>query len=161
MSYQAVGVTGNTSFNKIPEYARDYKKEYLFIIGLDKKLRSFIGIKDKDKFSSSKADRIKGQFDKFVKAQEKGRLKKDISNLHLKLTDVNYIVMLECELDNYGDLFYGFEAYPIYTNENDRIKFNEFLESFLEFKEQLKTEEESDIKYNYDFIDSDSDSDIF
>ena len=28
MSYQTVGVS---SINKIPEYAREYKKEYLFI----------------------------------------------------------------------------------------------------------------------------------
>ena len=30
------------STNKIPEYARDYKKEYLFIIGLDKELKYFV-----------------------------------------------------------------------------------------------------------------------
>ena len=30
MSYQSVCVTGVTSFNKIPEYARDFKNEYLF-----------------------------------------------------------------------------------------------------------------------------------
>ena len=42
MSYQSVGVTGVTSFNKIPEYAREYKKEYLFIIGLDKELEFYI-----------------------------------------------------------------------------------------------------------------------
>ena len=28
MSYQTVGVTGFTSFNKISEYAREYKREY-------------------------------------------------------------------------------------------------------------------------------------
>ena len=34
MSYQTVGVSGFTSINKIPEYAKDFKKEYLFIRGL-------------------------------------------------------------------------------------------------------------------------------
>ena len=30
------------STNKIPAYARDYKKEYLFIIGLDKEFKYFV-----------------------------------------------------------------------------------------------------------------------
>ena len=34
MSYQTVGVSGLTSSNKIPEYAREYKREYQFIRGL-------------------------------------------------------------------------------------------------------------------------------
>ena len=32
MSYQKVGVSGFTSFDKIPEYAREYKINYLKII---------------------------------------------------------------------------------------------------------------------------------
>ena len=86
MSYQTVGVTGVTSSNKIPEYAREYKKEWLFIRGINKELESFIRIHDPEgkKFSSPKADRIKSCFNRFVKAQENGRLKKDISHLLLK-----------------------------------------------------------------------------
>ena len=30
------------STNKIPPYARDYKKEYLFIIGLNKEFKYFV-----------------------------------------------------------------------------------------------------------------------
>ena len=36
MSYQTVGVSGFTSNNKIPEYAREYKREYQFIRGINK-----------------------------------------------------------------------------------------------------------------------------
>ena len=39
MSYQTNGVSGFTSNNKIPDYAREYKKEYLFIIGLNKEFQ--------------------------------------------------------------------------------------------------------------------------
>ena len=42
MSYQSVGVTGVTSFNKVPEYARNFKNEYLFIRGINKEMESFV-----------------------------------------------------------------------------------------------------------------------
>ena len=42
MSYQTFGVTGKTSINKIPEYAREYKKEYLFLRGI--KLKNNLNI---------------------------------------------------------------------------------------------------------------------
>ena len=153
------------STNKIPEYGREYKKEYLFIRGINKELQSFIRIDDPEgkKFSSPKADRFKRYFNRFVKAQENGRLKKDISHLRLKETDVNFIDFLETESDDYGVLFYEIEAYPRYINENDKIKYDEFVESFYKFKDQLKTDSDSDSDIedvNIILPDSDSDSDI-
>ena len=50
------------STNKIPEYAREYKKEYLFIRGLNKEFEYFINKLDKlneGLFESNIADRIK------------------------------------------------------------------------------------------------------
>ena len=145
MSYQTVGATGVTSFNKIPEYAREYKKEYLFIRGINKELQSFIRIDDPEgkKFSGPKADRFKRYFNRFVKAQENGRLKKDISHLRLKETDVNFIDLLFSDLEDYSGYFYIVdEEYTRRVNkneiENNRIKYDEFYESFVKFKDQLK-----------------------
>ena len=62
MSYQSVGVTGVTSFNKIPEYARDFKNEYLFIRGINKEMESFVEkylTDTTELFVSSYNDRIK------------------------------------------------------------------------------------------------------
>ena len=42
MSYQTFGVTGFTSFNKIPEYAKEYKREYQFIRGINKEFEYII-----------------------------------------------------------------------------------------------------------------------
>ena len=43
MSYQSVGVSLVTSVNKIiPDYAREYKNEYLFIRGISKELEKFV-----------------------------------------------------------------------------------------------------------------------
>ena len=50
------------STNKIPEYAREYKKEYLFIIGINKEFKYFIDKLDKlndGLFESPIANRIK------------------------------------------------------------------------------------------------------
>ena len=151
------------STNKIPEYAREYKKEWLFIRGINKELDSFIRIHDPEgkKFSSPKADRIKYIIKRFLKGQENGRLKKDISHLLLKKTDVNSIDFLEeFVFDNYGDLFYEFEEYPRYINEYDKNKFYEFVESFNKLKKQLKTDSNSDSDSDIVIIFTDSDSDI-
>ena len=160
MSYQTVGVTGVTSSNKIPEYAREYKKEWLFIRGINKELDSFIRIHDPEgkKFSSPKADRIKYIIKRFLRGQENGRLKKDISHLLKKKTDVNSIDFLEeFDFDKYGDLFYEYEEYPRYINEYDKNKYNEFVESFYKFQKQLKTDSDSDSDIFIIFSDSESD----
>ena len=50
------------STNKIPPYAREYKKEYLFIRGINKKFKYFIDKLDdlnNGLFESHRANRIK------------------------------------------------------------------------------------------------------
>ena len=128
--------------NKIPEYARDFKKEYLFIWGINKELENFIYLIDSEgkKFSSLKADRFKRYFDRFVKARENGRLK-DISHLRLKENDVEFIDKLKLDLEDYSDYFYVVDEeynHLVNNNENDKIKYDEFYESFEKFKSKLK-----------------------
>ena len=65
--------------NKIPEYARDYKKEYLFIRGLNKEFKYFINKLDdlnNGLFESNISNRIKYNMKRFLRGQ-------DISNLML------------------------------------------------------------------------------
>ena len=61
------------SNNKIPEYARDYKKEYLFIIGLNK---YFVENKDNistyEFFHNNNIDRISKLIKIFLKRTKKG-----------------------------------------------------------------------------------------
>ena len=93
MSYQTVGVTGFTSFNKIPEHAREYKKEYLFIRGLNKEFKYMInklGDLNNGLFESNTVNRIKFIMKRFLRGQEKGKLK-DISNLMLPRYDYYFI----------------------------------------------------------------------
>ena len=119
MSYQTVGVTGFTSINKIPEYAREYKKEYLFIIGIDKELKYFcdnMDYADKGLFESHKVDRIKYFIKRFLRGQEKGKLR-DISILILPRYDYSFIK------EFYYNLHYEieFEDNPSYKEFSDLI----------------------------------------
>ena len=74
----------NKSNNKIPHYARDYKKEYLFIRGINKEFKYFVNnmdnISTRELFQNHKADRIKYFIKRFLKAQKVGKLK-DIKRL--------------------------------------------------------------------------------
>ena len=92
--------------NKIPEYARDFEKEWLFIRGIDKTCGNFIQRLDfgGDWFISSQANDLKFYIKKFLKAQELGYLK-DVSGFYLKYYDVNNIDCSEEQLDNYCDLY--------------------------------------------------------
>ena len=93
------------STNKIPAYARDFKKEYLFIIGLDKELKYFaehINEAPNGLFESHKVDRIKYLIKRFLKGQERGKLK-DISKLALPKYNFLYIE------DFFLNIYYEFE----------------------------------------------------
>ena len=93
------------STNKIPEYARDYKKKYLFIIGLDKELKYFaehINEAPNGLFENHKVDRIKYFIKRFLKGQERGKLK-DISKLAIPKYNFRYIE------DFFLNIYYEFE----------------------------------------------------
>ena len=71
MSYQTVGVSGLTSSNKIPEYAREYKREYQFIIKINKEFN----LLQKREYDEYQVDIVEGLLKKFLSNQEKGKLK--------------------------------------------------------------------------------------
>ena len=129
MSYQSVGVTGVTTFNKIPEYARgilehssnfqncikstnkiplyarEYKKEYLFIIGINKEFKYFVDhINDATKglFERQKVDRVKYLIKRFLRGQERGKLK-DISNFEIESNDVKNLIEIKKNFDNFNE----------------------------------------------------------
>ena len=168
-----MGILGQTSnfqncikkTNKIPEYARDYKNEYLFITGINKTCEKFVKILDEEGeiFKSPQANKLKLYFNKFLKAQELEYLN-DISDLYFKESDVKYIESLELQLDDYTELFYDPDSYKFdqekYENDNSGLK--EFFESFSKFKDKIKIEEMtfSDFKNSLNYLDSDSDDGV-
>ena len=100
------------SNNKIPEYATNYKKEYLFIIGINKEFKYFINKLDdlnRGLFLSPIADRIKYFIKRFLKGQERGKLQ-DISDFEIDQDDVKNLIFIKDQFRMYKirwDFFYG------------------------------------------------------
>ena len=104
MSYQTVGVSGFTSKNKIPEYAREYKREYQFIRGINKEFKYFVDNLDKATtglFENHRVDRIKYFIKRFLRGQEKGKLQ-DISNFEIYEDDVDDFIKIEKNFFNFN-----------------------------------------------------------
>ena len=82
--------------NKIPEYAREYKREYQFIRGLNKKFEYFIKKMDdlnNGLFETNSTNSIKYYMKRFLRGQEDGKFK-DISNFIFPdniLNNINFI----------------------------------------------------------------------
>ena len=90
MSYQTVGVSGFTSNNKILEYAREYKREYQFIRGINKEFEYL----REDRFNEYHKDKIIYLIKKFLRAQESGKFK-EINELYFWNTDILGIIEFE------------------------------------------------------------------
>ena len=151
--------------NKIPDYARGYRNEYLFIRGINKTSGKFVKRLDLEGeiFNSPQANKLIFYFNKFLKAQEIEYLN-DISELFFKESDVRFIESLECNLDDYIDLFYDPDSYEFdqekYKNDYPGLK--EFFESFSKFKDKINIEELSfsDFKRELSYLDSDDDIEV-
>ena len=148
--------------SKIPEYARDYKKEYLFIRGINKEFKYFVdNINDANRglFENHKVARIKYFIKRFLKGQERCKLK-DTNNFEISNIDVVNLTKIKkifCNFEQYINFckscydeedFCFINPYPGFKNI-----FDDFELFFSKFK--IKYEEGS---YDRD-SDSDSDSD--
>ena len=137
----------NTSNKKIPEYAKDFKKEWLYIQGINKKCGEFMKIlgDNTDSFEkvfwSSRARALIEHFKDVLEAQKMGKLQ-NISKLKFKLSAVYKIIDLRIDLYfHMGNTFYAdffaddefqdfFENFIIFTN-NVNIKYEENFEDDL------------------------------
>ena len=123
------------STNKIPEYVRDFKKEYLFIRGINKEIKYFVdNINDATTglFENDRVDRIKYFIKRFLKGQERGKLQ-DISNFIIRKYDfLNieefYLNMIFEEDDNpsYRDF------YVLLHEFYNKIKIEFFVSDYYE-----------------------------
>ena len=71
----------------IPNYAKNFKKEYIFIIDINQKCERFLKkIDEENVFNSPQAKKLIIYFNKFLIFQELGYFK-DISNYYFKEED--------------------------------------------------------------------------
>ena len=77
--------------NKIPDYAREYRNDYLYIRGINKVCEDFVEILGREEiFKSHQADRLMRYFNRFLKAQQLDYLS-DTSEINFKYEDVKSI----------------------------------------------------------------------
>ena len=155
------------SKSKIPDYARDYRNEYIFIRGINKSCENFVKRLDVEGkiFNSPQANKLMLYFNKFLKAQQLEYINY-ISELYFKENDVRFIESLELQLDDYTDLYCNPDSYEFdqekYDNnvENDYPGFKKFFECFSRFQDKLNVDYLSERDFDkLPYLDSDSDSD--
>ena len=143
--------------SKIPEYARDYRNEYLFIRGIDKTLEDFVfkyNLVVREFFVSSYSDRIKLFIRNFLKAQELGYLK-----------DTSCFIFKKCDVENIEELFsnmnYDFVEDKKVREDGinnyysvDLPDYRDFYELFCKFYDKINV---GFLEIESDFIDTDSD----
>ena len=148
------------SNNEIPHYAREYKKEYLYIRGLNKEFKYFKNKLDNlnnGLFESYISDRIKNIMKRFLRAQEKGKLK-NISGLMLPRYDVDNLIFINNNFRMYKIRWDFYNPSDDSDDEDDEVDgknvypgFKEIYDIFNLFFSKIKIEG----------CDSDSDSDDF
>ena len=155
---------GFKSNNKIPSYATNYKKEYLYIRGLNNDIKYFenrIENLNNGLFITKNVDRIKSLIKSFLRYQEKGKLK-DISKMIINEDEITNIIKTR----KHFDLWYlrwlvfiedGEDVYPGFKNIYDvfTIFFNKLNIKY----EDSDSDSDSEIVYANGISESDSDSD--
>ena len=120
--------------NKIPDYAREYRNEYLFIRGIDKTCEKFVKlVKENEEFyNSSKALRI------ISKIKELKRLSyfNNIRRIKFEIDDIENIEFIKSEIEEYRDLYLDEEVYNIEA-DTDNPGFKSFYKHFTRFYEEL------------------------
>ena len=107
--------------NKIPEYAKEYKREYQFIRGINKEFKN---LKDRD-YDEYGADKVRNLLKRFLREQEKGKLK-EINELYFWKNDILDIIEFYYEVkpDFYFQQYnLDFEFILIFDKFYDKINF--------------------------------------
>ena len=134
--------------SKIPEYAKDYKKEWLCMRWINKTCGEFIKRLDfgGDLFNSPQANRLKKYIRQILRAEELGNIK-DISSFRIKFIDVDNLITFFHKM-NYDEF--------VDDNTNSYPGYREFYECFskcinkinIEFPEKNESDSESEIDIN-------------
>ena len=133
------------SNNKIPEYAREYKREYLYIRGLDYKFKYFVENKDDiftyEYFYNDNVVEIIKLIKIFLKGEKKGKFKNFLNELYFREYDiqnilffrniaVNYLrdkrIKYYYNFDLHNYFFYIFHNLRYFIEENDFLKLRVF-----------------------------------
>ena len=162
----------------IPDYARDFKNEYLFILGINNEFKYFLDNMNeatRGLFENFRVDKIKKFIEKFLLYQNLGHFK-DVSNFEIKSSDVKNLIKIKNFFNDFNkfikykkDCYHGDEQnfivpYPGFKNIYDDFelfcsKFKIKYEADDRFWDYNADRDRDRYRYRYCFSDSDSDSD--
>ena len=137
--------------NKIPEYAREYKREYQFIRGLNKEFKYFIKKLDdlnNGLFETNLTNRIKNFMKRFLRAQEKGKFK-DISNFIFPdniLNNINFINQ------QFGYYKLRYDAFCDDSDDDDSNSFSDIVGDYDSDSDSDEYNDDSDDDGNGEYL---------
>ena len=156
----------------IPDYAKDFKNEYLFILGINNEFKYFLDNMNeatRGLFNIFRVDKIKKFIGKFLLHQNSGYFK-DVSNFEIKSSDVKNLIKIK-KIFNDFNLFIKYKKDSYYGDEQNYITpypgFKNIYDDFELFCSKFKIKYEAADRFwdynaesdRYCFSDSDSDSD--
>ena len=142
----------------IPSYCKGYKKEYIYLLEINKKCENLLEIIETEEvFSSCKAKKLIIGFNKYILLKEFGHFK-DNKDFCVEEEDIKYCLYLEKKLLERLDAYFSEVNYQFDEEryENDSSGYRLFFETFKNFMNEIQLKE---TVYDYTFSDSDSDSD--
>ena len=156
----------------IPDYAKDFKNEYLFILGINNEFKYFLdNIKEATHglFENFRVDKIKKFIGKFLLYQNSGYFK-DLSNFEIKSSDVKNLIKIKKFFNDFNQLIkYKKDCYcgdeqkfiiPYPGFKNIYYDFELFCSKFkIKYEADDRFWDYNDDRYCYRYCYSDSDSD--
>ena len=158
--------------NKIPIYTSNFKREYLFIRGLNKYFKCFakkLDLLNHGLFESNTSNTIKKYMKRFLREQEKGKFN-DISKLYIPsyaIDIIRDITFISEQFEDYkrcciiddtdDDDIDGYGGYGDYDNWGASLVDSQLFPGFKEFY-NIFTKIFDQLNYNRYDCESDSDS---
>ena len=148
----------------IPDYAKNFKKEYLFLLRVNDKTKYFIGNMKEvtyGLFNSPKVDELKKLFEEFYQEINTGNFK-DLIDFEIKSDDILNLVQFKKILNdfiriiNYRRIYHKNFVIPFPGFENIYSDFELFCSKFeinYEDNEYLKCLDDFDFDFDFDIDD--------
>ena len=158
----------------IPDCAKDYKNEYLFILGINNEFKYFLDNIDEATcglFKNFRVDKIKKIIRLFLAYQNLGQFK-DLSNFVIKSSDIKNLIRIKKNFNDFNNLIN--QRKDCYDGDEQNFVdpypgFINIYDDFVLFCSKFKIKYEADdrfwdynddrYRYRYCFSDSDSDCD--
>ena len=137
--------------NKIPVYAKEYKREYQFIRGINKEFKYLINKLDNlnnGLFESNISNRIKYFMKRFLRGQEKGKLK-DISNFIFPDNILNNIIFIN---QQFGYYKLRYDAFCDDSDDDDSNSFSNIVGDYDSDSDSDEYNDDSDNGGNSEYL---------